>query len=464
MNTKNYLYGASVQGIQNFIFKTNKLVDIIGASEMVEQICTKLHKEILPNPLDEYTIIEAAGNLKLLLSKEDCRKMVKQFPKKIMEFAPGITINHAVVKIDNRNLAEAFNTLEEKLRSQRNKTSLPFEIGFMGTKRDRQSNGVAVSFKHNKAICEATKKKEDTIKDNFTLLEKIVAKNFIDKEQATNQIEDLSIGTNSFIAVVHADGNGLGNLLLNMGKELQKENDNNKIKQVLKDFSSNLDTSTKHAAQTAFNEVSNFNQENKLWNKLPIRPIILGGDDLTILIQADMALPFVKKFLTEFEHQTEKLLKNKLTACAGIAYVKDKFPLHYAMDLAEQLCKEAKEKTERKASGISFFKVHDSYVGKLPDMRKRVQINDGIEYSAYDMAKLTSLNKAISALKTNSDDTKTGVSKLRQWITELTKDKNAANFMWERIKTVNTPLFTNLGTENQQIIYDAMQIHTLRSK
>lgn len=33
MNTKNYLYGTSVQGIQNFIFKTNKLVDIIGASE-----------------------------------------------------------------------------------------------------------------------------------------------------------------------------------------------------------------------------------------------------------------------------------------------------------------------------------------------------------------------------------------------------------------------------------------------
>ena len=33
-----YLYGASVQGIQEFIFKTNKLKEIIGASKIVEKM------------------------------------------------------------------------------------------------------------------------------------------------------------------------------------------------------------------------------------------------------------------------------------------------------------------------------------------------------------------------------------------------------------------------------------------
>jgi len=33
-----YLYGASVQGIQDFIFKTNKLQEIVGASEIVKNI------------------------------------------------------------------------------------------------------------------------------------------------------------------------------------------------------------------------------------------------------------------------------------------------------------------------------------------------------------------------------------------------------------------------------------------
>ena len=36
-----YLYGAAVQGIQDFIFKTNELKHIVGASELVEQICTR---------------------------------------------------------------------------------------------------------------------------------------------------------------------------------------------------------------------------------------------------------------------------------------------------------------------------------------------------------------------------------------------------------------------------------------
>ena len=36
-----FLYGASVQGIQSFIFQTNQLDDISGASELVESICTK---------------------------------------------------------------------------------------------------------------------------------------------------------------------------------------------------------------------------------------------------------------------------------------------------------------------------------------------------------------------------------------------------------------------------------------
>jgi hypothetical protein len=31
-----YLYGASAQAIQNFIFNTSKLKEIIGASEIIE--------------------------------------------------------------------------------------------------------------------------------------------------------------------------------------------------------------------------------------------------------------------------------------------------------------------------------------------------------------------------------------------------------------------------------------------
>ena len=38
MGKVKYIYGASIQGIQSFIFQTNELKDIVGASELVENI------------------------------------------------------------------------------------------------------------------------------------------------------------------------------------------------------------------------------------------------------------------------------------------------------------------------------------------------------------------------------------------------------------------------------------------
>ncbi len=74
-----YLYGASVQGIQNFIFQTNELKDIVGASELVAQICTQLFRETVGAPYrDEALIIGAAGNVRYYFDDlETCAKTVR---------------------------------------------------------------------------------------------------------------------------------------------------------------------------------------------------------------------------------------------------------------------------------------------------------------------------------------------------------------------------------------------------
>jgi hypothetical protein len=143
-----YLYGASVQGIQGFIFQTNKLKEIVGASELVEQICTNefdtfCQKKGIQLSCDD-VIIKAAGNIKYLFqSDEDCKKVVREFPKHIANLAPGITISQAIVKY-SENLPDAINALETKLKAQRSKVSMPVEPGFMGLERDRRAGGVAV--------------------------------------------------------------------------------------------------------------------------------------------------------------------------------------------------------------------------------------------------------------------------------------------------------------------------------
>ena len=85
-----YLYGAAVQGIQNFIFQTNELKDIVGASEL-EAVGKKKWNE-------ENRLITAAGNVKYIFnSKEECIEVVRNFPRRAMINAPGITISQAVV-------------------------------------------------------------------------------------------------------------------------------------------------------------------------------------------------------------------------------------------------------------------------------------------------------------------------------------------------------------------------------
>lgn len=78
-----YLYGASVQGIQGFIFQTNELKDIVGASELVERICTSLFEDNYGK--EGEPVVLAAGNIKFVFNnREACVRAVGEFPKTVM--------------------------------------------------------------------------------------------------------------------------------------------------------------------------------------------------------------------------------------------------------------------------------------------------------------------------------------------------------------------------------------------
>ena len=98
-----YLYGASVQGIQQFIFQTNELKDIVGASELVESICTELFKKVVGQRWKEANqVISAAGNVKYIFEdKAECEEVVRNFPREVMTNAAGVTISQAVVELGN---------------------------------------------------------------------------------------------------------------------------------------------------------------------------------------------------------------------------------------------------------------------------------------------------------------------------------------------------------------------------
>ena len=414
-----YLYGASVQGIQEFIFKTNKLIEIIGASEIVKAI---------DSMIDDYhpdkIIMQAAGNIKVIFyDKNKLEKVVKNFPKEVMQKAFGITISQAVVEINNDEpTINEINTLEKKLKMQRNKPSLPLDLHinilelYPKTARPSWANSkekfdVATQQKHNE-YAKWFKKENNP------------------KLQEFKELTALSNSKNK-IAVIHADGNGLGELL----PELKE-----KTNLTLTEFSKKLDDAT----HEAFKKASQ--------GKEKIRPVILGGDDMSVICDANIALEFTKDFLKYFEEETQKQLNYKLTACAGIAFSNNKYPLHYALHLAEALTSQAKKhaKALRKEESLEFvpssllfhniqssnFQSWEKFIQDeltIKNDTQEIRLDFGPYYLDYqEQAQIQDFIYTVDAYRCEGSP----ISRLRSWLSELYKDNQGAKDMLERINTI----------------------------
>lgn len=477
-----YLYGASVQGIQSFIFQTNKLKEIIGASQLVDDIFNDefitfcKEENIDKSRLD--IIMSAAGGIRLIANQEQCEKIVKSFPMRINNFAPGVTLSQAIVK-HTGNLDDDIKLLESQLKIQRNQPEMPIDIGFMGLKRARRTGGVAIEKDKDQTFVDRATQKKNKKPETQTLAlfrkfsgdQKVLVKDIpFDMADITRDHE------NGWLAIVHADGNGIGLLLKNM-----KLGEGEDKKQFYTDFSEAIDRATLNATKSAYNAViiPTWEEENRLNNtpsRKPLRPVILGGDDLTLIIRADLAFDFTKKYLLAFEEATKvefkKLRANykilsfeeKLTACAGIAYIKESYPFHYGVHLAENLTGETKtflkNANDGKApSALNFYKVQASFIDDLSSMKKRTHFakasNISFDYGPYliteslpDVAEIKELDKALDFLLQKENKNSKPVAKLRQWSAELHKDQSKAAFLKQRMKQVNSDLYQRLDLEN----------------
>ena len=80
-------------------------------------------------------------------------------------------------------------------------------------------------------------------------------------------------------------------------------------------------------------------ESNKIF--LPIRPILLGGDDLTFVCESRIALNMTQAALDVFSKSKVEVL-GKIGACAGIAISRTHSPFSRVYELAESLCGNAK--------------------------------------------------------------------------------------------------------------------------
>ncbi len=180
-----------------------------------------------------------------------------------------------------------------------------------------------------------------------------------------DSIDDLDERGFTWLGIVHADGNGLGEVFLRFA-DFAKPTSARDFIDKYRRFSLAIEQVALHATAEAIHAT----WPNRKRERAPVVPIVLGGDDLTIVCDGAGAVSFAAHYLRAFERWTGASLAGKLgaeglgailgdiipeiakerfegkagrfAAAAGIAIVKPHFPFHRAYQLAEALCSSAK--------------------------------------------------------------------------------------------------------------------------
>jgi hypothetical protein len=184
------------------------------------------------------------------------------------------------------------------------------------------------------------------------------------------ELEEM-VGRLQWLAVVHADGNGVGRLFARLGHHLRDSGqgvDGRVYVNELRRLSLGLEL----GAETAFASALKAVGETRPEGDIPVVPLVLGGDDFTALCDGSLAVDLVREFLIAFEDVTggdiapagdtvRRVVRqvrqaegvqgdhgvDRLGACAGVAIVKPHFPFYAAYDLADELLDGAKVVKQR---------------------------------------------------------------------------------------------------------------------
>jgi len=455
-----YLYGASVQGIQGFIFETNKLKEIVGASDLIEWFCSV---EFLARFSSEYNIKivkknvvrNAGGNIRIVFEKlDELEKMVREFPKYIMEKAYGITISQAVVEFKDKEYLKQKDELEHKLTKARNQATIPLDARFTLMKQTPRTGKPMYDFKKFKdgtVLYFDIGNYQKYFNEDEARREMLLRKIGVEESDFFKYPTDIDkiANINNKVAIIHADGNKMGLMLQKINDGFKKDEKNEKVQQVFKDFSNAITKSTNNAIKKAFEDIFNLEDET-----IKFRPIVIGGDDVTVICDANKALKFTEVYLREFEKNTKinfkpiveefnlKDFENGLTACAGISFCNSKFPFHYAVDLAEHLCSYAKKESDRKASCLVFHNIQSSFVEDYQsyiDDELTIKYKDKskifLKYAPYYINKEPKIETLIELHKLFSDSD-IPLGKYREWLSELHKNQEYAELFLERVNSI----------------------------
>ena len=420
------------RSIQKYIYSGNLLRTNIGASYIVDRIffdiLTETLKEIFPkedfssaqdtawdSKQDDLAAWEnmknccvayiGGGNAFVLFNAEiedRRREVVKKFTMKLLAEYPGLKVGVAFgdLRLTEGKLNKTdINELYAELKKNQNTIFPAVNVPYSGLTLSCEINGEAANFCDTKNLVkpineirfysQETAVKADFAHDANKNLKERFNKIFAVKNSSVN-MKDFEFPTKvdelgqkegeNYFSIIHVDGNNMGVKFRKCESLVDRRKLSREIRRKTEGAFGDLILKIIAAKNGGlFDEILDLNK-----NLLPIRPLILGGDDVTFICPANMAILFTKTLMESLNATTpddspEQLKKDaarKMDCCAGVAILPTAYPFFRGYQLAEQLCDAAKaamrsEKNSEGSSWLDFAILHGEQAPTLEQIRER---------------------------------------------------------------------------------------------
>lgn len=423
-----YLTICDTKQVQSYIFNSNRLAENVGASYLVAQATSAWIAEALPERhnvrdngrLDDSLKIEnglcaeliycGGGNALILFEDEDSSKQfARNLSRKVIEHAPGLEILIQSVPFKKEeSLSEKLDLLFSKLKKASHFRTHSSPLPALAVTASSNTTGKPTVRSESTGLVDAevAAKTFAAQSSERWLLERVPIS---DSDFCYPRDLDMlgrTTGDFSYIAIIHADGDSIGTRLKELQHSFTAPSEYRQLICALREFSRVLDSATRSALSSAVDAVAScvksiesgsypiprtipkpdFGKDSSGRTFLPLRPLIVGGDDVTVVCDARFAHSFCTLLMREFENQTKDLPdgKGKATLSAGIAIVKSHYPFARAYLLSEELLKSSKKVRKKlgiEASYLDWALIQSGLIETLDQMRDReLSVTEGKLY------------------------------------------------------------------------------------
>lgn len=463
----------TIRSKQEYIYRTNKIVEIVGASENIsnawnvlfEQAQAKglrtrraegefsfkeVKEDFKKNNLDMAELFCGGGNDTVLFRDRECYiRANKAFSYCLLEQYPGMIPMSVSVHVtgdyrdDYAHLMEESDIEKNRMIPGRDQFILPFSLMDRDTFLPMTDMEKGIRYPKERLGKRKTGirvREKGTGMDAIKLLDDMVTKR----------------GEESLLAVIHADGNNMGNKIMEMlGDRTEYDYCVNAMRRFTADTSEAFVTyglagiarcqkelMEKYHGQKGFTDSHGRLKESMF----AYRKIISDGDDMTFICNARFAMAYTRAYVKAVQnYQKEKHSDWTYSSCAGICIFHSHYSFAQAYQLAEKACDDgAKDKVHLIKDGkvipieegwADFHYIHSGVGGDLETIRKvqgtadrmarpwRIDGADPMSLYAYEkLEKLVRLLKEFRVSRTDikslgidwEDGTEAGLASLRR--------------------------------------------------